>query len=165
MAPEQGWGSFDVDIGVVKGGFLCTIISHRGLWDPEVSWKKMKINGAGHGLGDLLTIILPKGHQEVGYVLMQAYPKGNFVGAVKATKTFLPVQLFPVQLFRLRPVPALFQQQALCERKGAVGRGHETREKGRGRLPGKWVSGATTAAFHSIRELPFSPFSYAVLAS
>lgn len=36
MAPEQGWGCFDVDIDVAKGWCLCTI-SHRGLWDPEVS--------------------------------------------------------------------------------------------------------------------------------
>lgn len=92
----------------------------------------MKINGAGHGLGDFIAIMLPKGHQEVGYGLMQAYLKGDFVRDVKATKTFLPVQLF-----RLLPVPALFKHHALCEGEGAVGRGHETREKGRRRPPGK----------------------------
>lgn len=39
----------------------------------------MKVNGAGHCLGHLITTVQRKGHGEVGCVLLQTYLNGNFV--------------------------------------------------------------------------------------
>lgn len=90
----------------------------------------MKINGAGCCLGDFIIIMRPKDHEEVGYVLIQAYLKGGFF--LRPQKHFFHYSPSVFSLYQL-----CFSKARCTEKKERGGRGQEMKEKGDGRLSGK----------------------------